>query len=370
MKKKKILFLLNTYDFMFKSLDNKNHFTKSYYQFNNLDNSWANYFYNNLKKKYFTFKDYPNLNKKLLKKESYLQNLKNNIDKIKPDLIFSTLNDRNIDNLLKEYINVKKIIWISYNINLNELKKIKEVYNYVISSNKSVLLLTRKINFKSFQMSISTPEFCKVQKLQFQKRKNEIVFIGSLGNNFNDRLRTLLYLQGKFKITIRIRNLVEKFFVLNSINYYLIKFFPRLADYLYKKKILPFTNKLKLTNKNEVFGVNMLTELKNFKFCLNIHSDFDKNNNINARVYEALSSGCLLFNEKNNTMSKIFKHKKHVIYYNSENDLLNKLNYFKKNPEESYKIAKNGNDLFRKKYQSSKRLKDFIKILHNIFSEK
>ena len=117
------------------------------------------------------------------------------------------------------------------------------------------------------------------------------------------------------------------------------------------------------------YCVNM-TDLKKFKFCLNIHSDFDKNNNINARVYEALSSGCLLFNEKNNTMSKIFKDKKHVIYYNSENDLLNKLNYFKKNPKESYKIAKNGNDLFRKKYQSSKRLKDFIKILHNIFSEK
>ena len=240
MKKKKILFVLNTYDFMSKSLNSKNYFSESYYQFDKLDNSWSNYFYNNLKKQYFTFKNYPNLNKKLLKKESYLQNLKNNIDLRKPDLIFSNINDRNIDNLLKDYINIKKIIWISYNINLNELKKIKKTYNYVISSNKSVLLLTRKISFKSFKMSISAPEFCKLQKLHFQKRKNEIVFIGSLGSNFSDRLRTLLYLQGKFKITIRIRNLVEKFFLLNSINYYLIKFFPRFADYLYKKKNFTF----------------------------------------------------------------------------------------------------------------------------------
>ena len=81
-----------------------------------------------MKKQYFTFKNYPNLNKKLLKKESYLQNLKNNIDLIKPDLIFSNINDRNIDNLLKDYINIKKIVWISYNINLNELISLKKTF--------------------------------------------------------------------------------------------------------------------------------------------------------------------------------------------------------------------------------------------------
>ena len=67
-------------------------------------------------------------------------------------------------------------------------------------------------------------------------------------------------------------------------------------------------------------------------------------------------------------MSKLFKDRKHVIYYNSESDLLDKLNYYK-NTEESYKIAKNGNDLFRKKYQSSKRLKDFEKYYAVYFHE-
>ena len=35
--------------------------------------------------------------------------------------------------------------------------------------------------------------------------------------------------------------------------------------------------------------------------------DFDQNKNINARVYEALASGCLLFSDRNITMQKIFK---------------------------------------------------------------
>ena len=71
-------------------------------------------------------------------------------------------------------------------------------------------------------MGISAPKFCKLKKIDFQKRKNEIIFTGSLGYDFSKRLKILLYLQNKFKISVRIRNLVEKFYILNSINYFLI----------------------------------------------------------------------------------------------------------------------------------------------------
>ena len=51
--KKKILFILNTYEFMSR-LANKNQSTKKNYEmFNNHDKAWTNYFYNNLKKNYF-----------------------------------------------------------------------------------------------------------------------------------------------------------------------------------------------------------------------------------------------------------------------------------------------------------------------------
>ena len=51
----------------------------------------------------------------------------------------------------------------------------------------------------------------------------------------------------------------------------------------------------------------MFNELRRFRFCLNTHPDFDQNKNINARVYEALASGCLLFSDRNITMQKNLK---------------------------------------------------------------
>ena len=362
---KKSLFILKTYGFQSKVLDKKKTIEKNYQIFNTLDKNWTNYFYNNLKQEFKVFKDYPNLSK-IYYKNKYYEFLKEKIIKHQPDLIFSSVNDHKIDNLLKNFKSVKKLIWISYQINSDKLKKIKETYDYIISSNKLVLLFAKKERIKSYKMSISAPKFCNLKEKDFQKRKNEIIFTGSLGHDFSKRLKVLLFLQDKFKISVRLRNLVEKFFILNSINYFLIKLFPNLTKFLYNKKILPFTNKLKNINKNEVFGINMLNEMQKFKFCLNIHSNFDSNQNVNARVYEALSCGCLLFNEENDTMKKIFKNKKHVIYFSSEKDLLSKLNYYKKNLSEAYKIAKEGNDLFINKYQSSKRLKDFKKILYNI----
>jgi len=366
---KKILFILNTYGFQSKILNKKKNIKQNYNYFNSQDFVWVNYFFNNLKKDYFTYKDYPNLNKKLLKKDDYLQYLKNKIDKIKPDLIFSTMNDNKIDSLLSRVNNSKKIIWASYKIDINKLKKLKKSYDYILSSNKKVLFIAKKIHFKNFEMLISSPKFYRLNKKNFKSRKNDVIFIGSLGSNFSNRLNLLMNINKNFKIDLRIRNLVEKYFLMNSFNFYLRKIFPKFTETLYKKKILPITNNLKYFNKNEVFGSKMFDELRKFRFCLNTHSDFDQNKNINARVYEALASGCLLFSDKNITMQKIFKKNKHVIYYNSSSDLEKKIKFYRENFEESYKIAKQGNNYLNSNHTSHKRLKVFKKIIKIIIKK-
>jgi len=370
MKKKKFLFILNTYNFQSKILNKKKNIEQNYNYFNSQDFVWTNYFFNNLKEDYLTYKDYPNLNKKLLKKGDYLKYLKNKIDKIKPDLILSTTNDYKIDSLLNKVNNTKKIIWASYKIDINKLKKLKKSYDYILSSNKRVLFIAKKIHFKSFEMLISSPTFYRLNKKNFKSRKNDIIFIGSLGSNFSNRLNLLLNINKNFKIDLRIRNLVEKYFLMNSFNFYLKKIFPKFTEILYKKKILPITNNLKYSNKNEVFGSRMFDELRRFRFCLNPHSDFDQNKNINARVYEALASGCLLFSDKNITMQKIFKQNKHVIYYNSSSDLEKKINFYKENFEQAYKIAKQGNNYLISHHTSNKRLKVFKKIIKIILKKK
>ena len=367
--KKKILFLLNTYGFQSNYINKKKTLERNYFNFNALDNNWPNYFYNNLKNDFVLMKDYPNLNKVYFSGNHY-EFLESKIIKFKPDLIFTTVNDPYIDYILRKFRRIKKIIWISYKINEATLYNKSKVYNYLISSNRLVLSLAKKIKFKSFMMNISAPKFCNLQLKDYKKRANEIIFTGSLGSNFSDRLDVLLFLQNKIKLTVRIRNLIERFFLLNSINYYLIKLCPKFANFLYKKKILPLTNKLKFINKEEVFGKKMLNELKKYKFVLNIHSNFDKNKNINARVYEALSCGCLLFNENNVTMKKTFKDKKHVVYFSSKRDLIKKFNFYKNNLNKAYKIAKSGNKLFMQNHQSYFRIRNFKEILNKIIKAK
>jgi spore maturation protein CgeB len=366
---KKILFILNTYGFQSKILNKKKSIDQNYNYFNSQDFNWPNYFFNNLKKDYITYKDYPHLNKKLLKKNDYLKYLKNKIDKIKPDLIFSTMNDNKIDSLLDRVNNSKKIIWVSYKVDINKLKKLKKSYDYILSSNKKVLFIAKKIHFKNFEMLISSPTFYRLNRKNFKSRKNNVIFIGSLGSDFSNRLNLLLNINKKLKIYLRIRNLVEKYFLMNSFNFYLRKIFPKFTEFLYKKKILPVTNNLKYFNKNEVFGSRMFDELRRFRFCLNIHSDFDQNKNINARVYEALSGGCLLFSDKNTTMQKIFKKNKHVVYYNSSSDLEKKIRFYRQNFEQSYKLAKQGNNYLISHHISHKRLKIFKKIIKIILKK-
>ena len=366
---KKILFILNTYGFQSKILNKRKNIEQNYNYFNSRDFFWSNYFFNNLKKDFLTYKDYPNLNKKLLKNCDYLQYLKNKIDKIKPDLIFSTMNDNKIDSLLNRVNNSKKIIWASYKIDINKLKKLKKSYDYILSSNKKVLFIAKKIHFKSFEMLISSPTFYRLNKKNFKSRKNDIIFIGSLGSDFSNRLNLLLNINKKLKINLRIRNLVEKYFLINSFNFYFRKIFPKFTEILYKKKILPITNNLKYLNQNEIFGSRMFDELRRFRFCLNTHSDFDQNKNINARVYEALASGCLLFSDKNIIMQKIFKNNKYVIYYNSSRDLEKKIKFYRKNFEQSYKIAKQGNKYLISHHTSHKRLKVFKKIIKIILKK-
>ena len=132
-----------------------------------------------------------------------------------------------------------------------------------------------------------------------------------------------------------------------------------------KKNFTNF-NTLKNFNSKENFGKTWILEMEKHQIVINVHSGFDQNNNINSRVFEALSAGCLLFCEENKFMKKFFLENKHVVYFNSKNDLKKKIDYYLLNTKAAYKIAKNGNQLFIKKHQSKVRIKEFKKIIKSI----
>ncbi len=226
--------------------------------------------------------------------------------------------------------------------------------------------MARKAGLISFKFLTSTPNYKSINRSHFYKRSNEIYFSGSFGGQFSYRREVLEYLSKKLNIFTRIRNLSEKNMFLNYINSKFNYFFPSFTNFLFLKKILPLTSHLKYKNQKMLFGENMLKDMRKYKFCVNIHSDFDMNKSTNMRTYEVLSNGCLLFTDRNKDTIKHFRDKKHLVYFNSKNDLIKKINFYKKRINLSFNIAKTGNQYFLNKFHTKKRINDFNKILYMI----
>ena len=367
----KILFVLNSYSGIKKFID----FSKSYEEINEkittFYQSWHQDFYFLSKKKNYCEVIYPNLIDDYLKKKNTdpIDFLDKKIKNLKPDIIFSTINTDKINSVIAKNSSreCKSIIWYSAFVKKSDLLKLKYKYNYIITDNVKIKQLADLINFKSFFLMISIPKNA-LRKKNFNSKKNNLYFSGSLSSKFNYRNKILNFIS-KYQITyFRIRHIPEKYKLLNFINALLIKFFPNFSKDLYKKKILPLTNNLKFFNKNEIYGKNLFDEMSNFKFCINCHSDFDRNSSINMRVFESLCCGNLLFTDDHFFMKKYFIDKEHLIYYADEEDLIMKIRYYKNNLDQAKKIANKGQNFILSRHTTDIRYKKFLNILKSIKS--
>lgn len=104
--------------------------------------------------------------------------------------------------------------------------------------------------------------------------------------------------------------------------------------------------------------------------------NYNVNNDINMRVFEALCSGSLLLtNEiKNNGFNELFKDKEHLVVYDgSYKNLKEKIEYYLENEEERERIAKNGSELVLKNHTYKHRtdfvLKKILELKNSKFSD-
>ena len=91
-------------------------------------------------------------------------------------------------------------------------------------------------------------------------------------------------------------------------------------------------------------------------------------NDVNMRVFEALSTGSLLLtnNLDENGQGELFEEGKHLINYNGESDLIEKIKYYLEHENEREKIAATGMDYAHKKHTYKHRMGA---ILESVFSE-
>lgn len=82
---------------------------------------------------------------------------------------------------------------------------------------------------------------------------------------------------------------------------------------------------------------------------------------LNMRVFEALSCGCLLLTDRiNNGLEDLFIDKEHLVIYDNYEDLVEKAHYYLSHPQEREEIARQGQEEVWKKHTYLHRAKQLI----------
>jgi len=123
---------------------------------------------------------------------------------------------------------------------------------------------------------------------------------------------------------------------------------------------------LRINYHNIYFGKAPYTELRNYYSKARIVVNYPINNDINARIFEAMSSGSLVitYRIKDNGFEELFKEGKHLIVFDDIFiEMREKVDYYLSNPEERNRIAKEGFEYVRSKHTYRHRLKEIFKLM-------
>ena len=117
------------------------------------------------------------------------------------------------------------------------------------------------------------------------------------------------------------------------------------------KKIL--LNFFGLSKKQPVWANDFFTNLKDCKMPLNLSRGKPTRYYSSDRIAQLIGNGILTFIDKKTQLNDIIIDKKEAIFYNNLNDLVKKLEYYKKNTKIRNKIAKTGKKYYLKKFNST-----------------
>jgi len=96
------------------------------------------------------------------------------------------------------------------------------------------------------------------------------------------------------------------------------------------------------------------------KIVFNTAADRD----INMRVFESLATGSFLLTEYVPTLPRLFKNKKHLVWYKSMDEAIKLAKYYLKHDNEREKIAKAGMEEVFKKHTYMKRIEKMFKTIN------
>lgn len=93
--------------------------------------------------------------------------------------------------------------------------------------------------------------------------------------------------------------------------------------------------------------------MRRSKICLNFPASAGSFHQAKGRVYEALASGCLILERKNDFTSRVIKPGIEYAEYDSPQDLVDKIKYYLEHEDERLKIANAGWQAYQDRFHSS-----------------
>lgn len=131
----------------------------------------------------------------------------------------------------------------------------------------------------------------------------------------------------------------------------------------YGKNILDKSTPLYKMHHGEVWGRDMFKEIMRSLTTINRHIDVAGKYANNMRLFEATGSGAMLLTDAKVNIGDFFRIGKEVVVYKNADDLIKKIKYYLRHPQEAEKIAKAGQKRTLWEHSYEKRMGEMLNLL-------
>lgn len=234
---------------------------------------------------------------------------------------------------------IRTIAWYMDSIKRSEnISQHLECYDKIFSfESDDIQYISNKYNLKIEYLPIGVYEKLFSSGVVSDTKKYDLCFVG-----FPTEKR-LKYLEAVSKYCyFNHKKLIVYGYYWENVNF--------IREYFSKRKFAkkyPYLSKYAINKL--IFNGNLAKLYNNSRICLNIH--IEVHHGINPRTFEILANGNFeLCDARDNSESMGLVDKENIVFYNSVDDCVEKIDYYLNHQQECVRIGKNGMDLVNKRY--------------------
>lgn len=131
----------------------------------------------------------------------------------------------------------------------------------------------------------------------------------------------------------------------------------------YGADTLPASSSILPKHRGEAWAMDMYRVLAESAITVNVHIDVAENYANNMRLYEATGCGALLVTDHKDNLHELFRPGVEIVAYQSVEDAIEKIRYYREHPEEASAIAQAGQRRTLREHTYRQRMEELVDIL-------